>query len=270
MFKKVKCNNCENHYDETFDECPNCHSPNGELNPNFKHIQMLKFGKQIALFLTGLFGFEILGIIVSLIFSLFGFTSNNQVLVNMVLNAVVYGLLFIILFAIVNVDVKKLLKSFKRWQPFVAGLCCFGALIGFSIIYGILLQIFRVNISSNENQTLIDVTTNSYPITALVIFGFIGPICEELTYRVGLFSFLKRFSKWLAYPVSILVFALIHFSFDPANIVNELINLPVYIFAGFALTFTYDKFGFAGSLFAHILNNVISFIPAIVILGVII
>ena len=55
---------------------------------------------------------------------------------------------------------------------------------------------------------------------------------------------------------------------DMENLANELLNLPYYIFDALALTFMYDNFGFAGSTFAHILNNVVSFIPANVILGV--
>lgn len=268
MFKKVKCNKCEHQYDETFDECPKCHEKNEHLDSNFKNIQMLTFGKQIGLFATGLFGFSLLGIIISVIISLFDTKSLDDVLLNMILNAVVYGIIFIILFAIVNIDIKKLFKSFKNWKPYVAGICCFFAILIAGVIYSLFLQLIGVKITGNENQQAIDSTSAKYPLTALVIFGLIGPICEELTYRVGLFSFLKRISKWLAYPITIIVFALIHFNFDPATLTNELINLPYYLFAGFALTFTYDKFGFAGSLTAHVLNNVVSLIPMATILGV--
>lgn len=268
MFKKVKCNHCEHSYDETFRECPNCHSPNGQLDPNFRNIQMLSFGKQLGLFATGSFGFSILGVIISLIISLFNTSSVSNILLNMILNAVVYALLFMILFAIINVDIKKLLNSFKKWKPYVAAVLCFLSIILFGMIYSMILQLAGVQISGNDNQQAIDVTSESYPLTALIIFGFIGPICEELTYRVGLFSFFKRINKYLAYAVTIVVFTLIHFNFDMANIANELLNLPYYIFAAFALTFMYDNYGFAGSVTAHILNNVISLIPASVILGV--
>ncbi|MBP5694703.1 MAG: CPBP family intramembrane metalloprotease, partial [Bacilli bacterium] len=99
-----------------------------------------------------------------------------------------------------------------------------------------------------------------YPITCLFIFGLIGPICEEITYRVGLFSLLKRKNRALAYLVTIAVFALIHFNFsnDPATLLNEIINLPYYMFAAFAFSFAFDKFGFAASATAHISNNLIS------------
>ena len=229
---------------------------------------MLSFGKQLGLFATGSFGFSILGVIISLIISLFNTSSVSNILLNMILNTVVYALLFMILFAIINVDIKKLLCSFKKWKPYVAAVLCFLSIILFGMIYSMILQLAGVQISGNGNQQAIDVTSESYPLTALIIFGFIGPICEELTYRVGLFSFSKRISKWLAYPLTILVFALIHFNFSASSLVNELYNLPYYIIAAFALTFTYDKFGFAGSITAHVLNNIISLLPVSVALGV--
>ena len=64
MFKKIKCNQCGNEYDEAFNECPNCHSENELLDPSFKRIQMVSWPKQIALFVMGLGGFEILGLLI--------------------------------------------------------------------------------------------------------------------------------------------------------------------------------------------------------------
>ena len=42
------------------------------------------------------------------------------------------------------------------------------------------------------------------------------------------------------------------------SFINELINLPPYVFAGLTFTFLFEKFGFGCGLFAHILNNVYS------------
>mgnify|MGYP003330461384 CR=1 FL=1 len=268
MFKKIKCEHCKNMYDETFCECPNCHAKNEKLDPNFKKLTMLSIPKQIAFFLVGLLGFEILGLLISYILYITGFVDNYVELAPMLLNTLVYVILFGTLFGIANVDIKKLFSGFKKWQPYVAGLCCFFAIILLGMFYSIILDLIDVEIVGNTNQESIDSTALSFPLTSIIIFGFIGPICEELTYRVGLFSFLKRISKWVAYPVTIIVFTLIHFDFGAETMANELLNLPYYIFAAFLLTFTYDKFGFAGSATAHVLNNVISLIPMTVALGV--
>ncbi|MBQ0009374.1 MAG: CPBP family intramembrane metalloprotease, partial [Firmicutes bacterium] len=152
--------------------------------------------------------------------------------------------------------------------PYIAGVVCFVAILFLGNIYSMILNVAGVKIVNNDNQQAINVTSQNFTLTSMVIFGILGPICEEITYRVGLFSFLKRISKWLAYPVVVLVFALIHFNFSASSLTNELLNLPYYLLAGFALTFTYDKFGFAGSTIAHVLNNVISLLPMTVALGV--
>lgn len=269
MFKKIKCEQCETMYDEAFYECPNCHAANGSLDSNFKNIQMISWPKQIGLFAMGLGGFELLGLIISVILVRTGLADRNVGLANMLLNTLCYATLFLSLLAITNTSVPKLLKNFKHWEPYVAGISCFIFIIASGMIYSTILNAAGVKIINNDNQQAINNSSDSFPALSFIIFGFVGPICEELTYRIGLFSFLKRISKWIAYPVTILVFSLIHFNFGASSIVNELYNLPYYILAAFALTFTYDKFGFAGSTVAHILNNVISLLPFSIALGVI-
>lgn len=269
MFKNVKCHQCNYEYDEALDQCPKCHTDNESFDSNFKHIQMVHWGKQIALFLTGFAGLFILQEIISLILIKTGLVDRDSGLATIILNAVIYGILFVALFLILFKDTKKILKSFTKWEPYVAGVVAVAAILLFGVLYNMLLVQCGVKIEPNKNQDGVNKITASYTAVSIIIFGIFGPICEELTYRVGLFSFSKRISKWLAYPVSILVFAFIHFDFKATNMNNELLNLPYYIFAGFALTFTYDKFGFAGAATAHILNNMISFIPMQILIGAI-
>ena len=133
-------------------------------------------------------------------------------------------------------------------------------MFAFNALYSTFLQLIKVTSSDNANEASLQSLQDIYPLTCLIIFGIIGPICEEMTYRVGLFSLFKRKNKVVAYVVTIAVFALIHFNFslDPDTLVNELLNLPYYMFAAAAFSFTYDKFGFAGSVTAHISNNLLS------------
>ncbi len=269
MFKNIKCQQCQTMYDEAFNECPNCHAKNESQDSNFKHIQVLSWPKQIGLFVMGLGGFELLGLIISAILVKTGLVDKNVGLANMLLNTLCYAILFISLLGIVNKGIPKLLKSFKKLEPFIAGALCFVFILVTGALYSFILNVAGVKIANNDNQQAVTNSSNAFPILGYIIFGFIGPICEELTYRVGLFSFSKRISKWLAYPITIIVFSLIHFNFRAASLVNELYNLPYYILAAFALTFTYDKYGFAGSTFAHVLNNVVSLLPFGLALGVI-
>ena len=91
----------------------------------------------------------------------------------------------------------------------------------------------------------------------------IGPFCEEITYRVGLFDLIKRKNKILAYIIEVLIFAFIHIQFSETTLGAELAAFPIYLAIGFFLTFAYDKFDLPASYMAHIFLNTISFIAVI-------
>ena len=115
----------------------------------------------------------------------------------------------------------------------------------------------------SENESVLREIIKAFPALSVFVFGIVGPFCEELTYRVGLFGCFKKY-KWLAYLTSIIVFALMHFGFTSPNIIDELVNLPIYLFSGAAFAFAYDKFGLAGSLSAHVTNNLYAIIASII------
>ena len=118
----------------------------------------------------------------------------------------------------------------------------------------------------NENELQSRAIIDTYPILSILVLGIIGPICEELTYRLGMFSLIGRINRVLAYIITSLVFALMHMNFSSnANIVVELLNLPSYIFAGVAFCFAYDKFSLPCSLTAHTLNNLFAVIFQIIL-----
>ncbi len=109
------------------------------------------------------------------------------------------------------------------------------------------------------------------PVFSFIVFGLIGPFCEEVTYRVGLFGFLGRFNKVVAYLGTALIFGFIHFGWSaiwspayPGHLVVELINLPPYIGAGAAFCFLYDRWGFGAAFLAHATNNVFSVITSMI------
>lgn len=266
MFKKKECKRCKTSYDETFSECPKCGMEDTELCRDFKNITMVSWPKQIALFVIGFAIFQVIAIFYAAIIKKASITGQQA---NMLLNTLVYVSIFLILIGVLNVDLKKLVKSFKYWQPYLAGVGCVFAVLALGYIYQLILAAAHVQIGTSGNESAIDSVTTLYPFGSIIVFGFIGPICEELTYRVGLFSFFKRISKWVAYPATIIIFTLIHFTWDAPNITNELLNLPFYVIGAVCLTFTYDKYGFAGSMTAHILNNVISLSLSMISIGVI-
>ena len=232
---------------------------------------MIPAKKQLIIFLTGWLGFQIIATLVQVLlvdsFSIARDLSPEMIiqeaLVRMLINTLSYVILLIILLFITYTDITKLLKSFTQWQSLLAGVVCLLAIYAFNFVYGNLIRLIPVPVTDNTNETAIVSLQSLYPGLSLVLFGFVAPVCEELTYRTGLFSLLKRKSRALAYVVTILVFALIHSNFTVTNFFNELLNLPYYAFAAFAFSFTYERYGFAGSVTAHILNNVISCIITI-------
>ena len=232
---------------------------------------MIPFKKQILVFVLGWLGFQVIAIIIQLIAATFfsalqGITPRQaiaQASVSMLINATAYIVLLVILIVVTYTDIPKLLKSFKQWQSLVAGAVCLIAIYAFDIFWGNVIRLIPTPVTDNVNQTAVASLQSLYPITSIIIFGFVAPVCEEVTYRVGLFSLLKRKSRTLAYAVTIIVFTLIHSNFTVSNIFNEFMNLPYYAFAAFAFSYTYDHYGFAGSVTAHILNNLISCLFAI-------
>ena len=235
-------------------------------NNNIEHpldADMFPIKKQIAVFIIGWFGLHVIATVIQLL--LFGaniIIGNDKTFnVSILTNFIGYIALCTTLLLVSNKDLIKLTPSFKKYKSYIAGVVCFLSILAFSYLYALFLYALNIKTTENSNQSSINDVQSKYFFASLIIFGIIAPICEEFTYRVGLFSLCKRRSKALAYIVPPLIFALIHFNFDLSStkaFVNELLNLPHYIFAGLAFSFTYDKFGFAGSVSAHIINNVLS------------
>ena len=92
-----------------------------------------------------------------------------------------------------------------------------------------------IQLEDNQNQAAIVRLVKDSPIISLLTFGFLGPIVEEWTYRLGLFQYLKGRSKWVAYLVTLTIFGFIHFDFTATNLTNELLNLPIYLVNNFRL-----------------------------------
>lgn len=238
-----------------------------EPEPSKYGNRMIPAVKQLIVFLVGWVGFQMLAatiqIVIGVVARYQGYDIEEYLSTlqsSIIVNSAAYLGLLIAIVAIINFDITKLFSSFKNWQSYVAGLGCLLAIFAFDFLWGTVLELLPITSTDNINETSLQTMRDVYPIASLVIFGLVGPICEEFTYRVGLFSFFKRINKWVAYVVTIIIFAFIHFNFslNPTTLINELLNLPLYMFAAFAFSFTYDKFGLAGSLSAHITNNIIS------------
>ena len=221
----------------------------------------IKLWKRICLFVVGLGGLYLISFFVSIFVIL---ANPPEDLRDPIVTLRTYGILFLGLIAFVIFDIPKFLPDFKKWKPYVFGLAAGVAIILFDMFYTSFVSMFYTY-SVGDNEKGIRSIIELYPIAAIIILGIVGPLCEELTYRVGLFGALRKWHRVPAYIISVLIFGLIHFNALSANIYDELVNLPVYTLSGLALAFVYDKWGFASSATAHITNNLYAIIMNIIL-----
>lgn len=231
---------------------------------------------QLALFFIGWIGFQILGFIFTYVYIKM-YVPEGTDLENVPYNAavtfttylVLFTIFILIIFFIKPQEKIKFIKQFKVAKNYYLGVLFGVCLIGLNFLLS-LFSTYVLKATDNDNQQSLILMVQSYPVFAIIILGFIGPICEELTYRVGLFDVISKKKRWVGYVVGMLLFGLIHFDFTANSAeawLNELKNIPTYIIAGAYLCYSYEKSSFIGSSIAHIMNNLFSVISILVMRG---
>ncbi|MBR0294586.1 MAG: CPBP family intramembrane metalloprotease [Bacilli bacterium] len=279
MFRnKTTCPSCLKTIDILNVDCPYCQTHNNEydklkLSSNAVNVAWYF---QLIFFAVGWMGIQIIASIIQVAVLFISrvpveeFTSRMDILAPV--EFITYGLELVIM--IILLFISKGYKQVRRpftdiiegEKTYITGILGVVVIFILSIVYELFRQNF--NTSTNTNQALIETMVKTYPILCLIFFGIIGPFCEELTYRVGLFGLLRRWNRVGAILLSAFIFAFIHFDisslllivtegdFNP--IIDELWNFPSYLIGGLGLVLLYDLFGFGASTTAHILNNVMS------------
>lgn len=215
----------------------------------------------------GLYGFYIIS---SVIFNLFPvYTSLSETTQGTILTAFSYFLTAVALVIYLwNFAIKNILNQYANVKNILYGfLFGLGLIVGSSIVsrfFSIVGVMLGVEVAVNENEESIREITINMPILTAFMTIVLAPFTEEIGYRLGIFGGIHKYSRFWAYVVASLVFALIHTNLASENILNELLNLPSYIFAGAWLCFTYEKSGsIVTSITAHMTNNGIAFILSI-------
>ena len=223
--------------------------------------------KQIIYLVVGLLLFQGLGTIFALIAKVLIENGSMDAIAGAAFtNFTAYAVEFVIIIGLTIGDYKKIFENFKSWKPYVFGIAGLIAILSINAIYSTILTMAGVEFGDNQNEEAVNSIVTSYPVLSLFIFGIVGPLCEEFTYRAGLFASLKRLNKVVAYIVTIIVFTFIHFDFESfvtGTWANELLNVPLYVTAAFTFTFLFDKFGFAASITSHVANNLLSLLAAL-------
>lgn len=263
LFKDKICSKCFCHFDSTNRQCPNCGETNSLVKKHTigKGYISISWLYQLLCFVIGTAGLFVLSFITILLFELF---IDNETAA-MVSDFTIYGLVFCGFVPIIAINAKKIFPRFAKIKPYLIGIGIGIAIIAFSMINSKIIGLFDLPETVNENELRSRAIIDTFPVLSVIVLGIIGPICEEITYRLGMFSFVGRVNRVLAYIVTSLVFALMHMDFSStANFIVELLNLPSYIFAGVAFCFAYDKFSLPCSLTAHWLNNLFAVISQII------
>lgn len=262
LFKHKNCSKCGSSYDIVEDTCPVCHAHNEDfeaLKIPETHLWLPVY-KQVMLFL---FGFVLLNIISSLMSLILSrYFVEKSVNLSMIINSVRYSCVAGAMAIVLIHSYPKFKKPFLKILPYVVGFASGFLLIGINLAYNTIVSLFYTT-ATNENQSLANSLVNAFPVASFFLLCFVGPVVEEFTYRVGLFSFLTRIHRAVAYVVTILLFAFIHFDFGATGdaLITEFINLPLYMFSGAALCLLYDFMGLSASVTGHIVNNFISILP---------
>jgi membrane protease YdiL (CAAX protease family) len=271
-FRSEICTQCGKKFDPCRGKCPNCGKESVDFNEvkGFATMTPMGWGKELALFLTGWAGLQLLMLAMELIAlatvkgayvsaGLSGASLSaalksfeGSVTFYEVIDFSAYVILFCLMLVILDKDLYRLTKKFKEGKTYF-GLIFGVGIMGFSMIYGIIVRSCGLD-TTNNNQSIINDMVADSPLLCLVIFGLIGPFVEELTYRVGLFGILKRVNVYFAYILVAIIFGLIHFDWQNPTI-TEWVYLPDYMISGVLFAFVYDKFGFGASYLAHAFNN---------------
>lgn len=216
--------------------------------------------------------------------------------------------LFFALFFICNKKIgKAFLNDFKDYKAILFGFAvCVAVLVVENLISYTYQVCFPKIYGSNNNQQGLQSDVASSPIMLFFPIVLFAPFTEELTYRIGLVDSFGKKNRWIGIAVSAIIFGFIHFSFDSillyANydallsqhssslikevssitgeyvyytfeevrnmMVNEFLNLPIYIIAGFLMALGYAITGnISTSMSAHFMNNLISFISMVALLN---
>ncbi len=284
-YHKQYCRSCGKKYDSVLSDCPYCETKNQdeEIVRSWKECTPLGVGKELLCFLFGFIGLQIVQILVEVVVMAIA-SSNfaNEGLIGDELKVAIvqflnsgqglaaiffptYAVLFIGFIIILWKDLSRLFSRFLNKKTYM-GILFVLAIYVFEVVYSILVNPLTKG-ETNQNQGNVVSINRAYPLLSILIFGFIGPFCEECTYRLGLVNLLKRWNTIACYLLSALLFGAIHFNWTEAGSAIEWLNLPPYIVSGLLFAIAYDKFGFGASFLAHALNNTLACILSLIPTG---
>lgn len=284
MNEKKKCPNCGLLIDSDIEKCPYCGVLISECEnkPNvvesevieekktkkatfphgiftFSRVEEVSSLKRISLFLSVILGLTIITSIFYFFSSKFNPYFLTSITGNAMLNFSAYLIIFGCCLLIINKDYKNVFSKYGKSRTYLYGIGYGFLLLLISATYSAFVRTIFPGVGENNNENSINKIIAAYPIFSLIVFAFIGPMCEEFAYRLGLFGFVRKYKRIAAYIITALIFGFIHFDFS-GDLKVEFLNLPSYVLSGLLLCYVYDKEGIETSTVTHITNNLIAII----------
>ena len=274
-------------------------NPDNTIFPRSELNDYLPFWEKLTFFLIGFIGFQMLAMIVQLVVEAIpnmiviedekvtSLSTLGETLVNFVSYLLLVIIFLLFLFFDKRDTYKRYFRSYTHPKAYLFTLMGFALLYGGQSVFSLLYTNFAPDYGTNANQSGLETLAVAYPAMLFFMIVFFAPFCEELTYRIGLVDLIghKYKLRWLGIVISAIIFGFIHFSFTTlfeyqialnsgdveligtyrVELVKELLNLPVYIYSGLVLAFTYAISGeISSSTTTHLANNLLSFVAIMI------
>lgn len=136
-------------------------------------------------------------------------------------------------------------------------LLCYGLMLLMNLALNSLL-LYLLPEDNPNNSSVMDMALGDYGIVSALAIYF-APIVEELIFRAGIFGLVRQRSRWAAYAVSMLLFALYHVWAYALESPVYLLYILQYLPISYLLCRCYERTdSIWSSIFLHMLVNAVS------------
>lgn len=169
------------------------------------------------------------------IFSKFATTEDKKILFTILINVIIYLILFVSGAVLLKTEIKADYNILNKTSALsVFGMCSIGIVLAYIANYvgSFLSMAFGGTTDSVNQQTIEIVLMSKYGFIMAIITMFIGPIVEELVFRKGIHQLLRGYKvpSWAILIISSILFGLIH-----VLDAGDFVYVFPYIFMGLVL-----------------------------------
>ena len=190
-------------------------------------------------------------------------TPYNELILTAFSETMVFIILIILYYKDLIKDFKKLKKDFYKNMDITIKWWFIGIIV--MVISNLIIGIFISNATAGNEESVQSLLKTSSPI-ALITFGLIGPVVEELVFRKAFKDIFKN--KYTFILTSGLIFGSLHVVLSLTSLWDLFYLIP-YCSLGIAFSIIYQKTNnIYYSMIMHILHNTVFSLVSILAIGV--